>query len=57
MKTQQIIGEIHYTADVQEIFDVGIFENVVNAVVVTNEIEKLKDIITFPGNVFKRMEK
>jgi uncharacterized protein (TIGR03032 family) len=57
MKTQKIIGEIHYTADVQEIFDVGVFENVVNAVVVTNEIEKLKDVITFPGNVFKRMEK
>ena len=57
MKTQKIIGEIHYTADVQEIFDVGVFENVVNAVEVTNEIEKLKDVITFPGNVFKRMEK
>jgi uncharacterized protein (TIGR03032 family) len=57
MDTKRIIGEINYTGDIQELFDVGVLENVANAVVVTNEIEQMNDLITFPGNVFKRIEK
>lgn len=57
MKTMQVVGELNYTQDIQELFDVQILENTRNAVVVCSEIEQLSDIITFPGNVFKRMPK
>ena len=55
MKTKVILGEINYTQDIQELFDVQILENTKNAVVITHEVEQLNDIITFPGNVFKKM--
>jgi uncharacterized protein (TIGR03032 family) len=57
MKTNTLIGELNYTGEIQELFDVQVLENSKNTVVITSEIEKLNEIITFPGNVFKRIEK
>ena len=56
MKTKKIIGEINYETDVEEIFDVQILENTQNPVVISSQLEKLNDIITFPGNAFWKSE-
>ncbi|MFM6935734.1 MAG: TIGR03032 family protein [Flavobacteriales bacterium] len=56
MKTKSILGELNYTSDIQELFDVQIIDNTKNAVVIPHEIEQMSDIITFPGHVFKRVE-
>jgi uncharacterized protein (TIGR03032 family) len=56
MKTSTIIGEINYTSDIQELFDIQVLENTSNAVIISKEIEQFKNIITFPGNVFKKSE-
>ncbi len=54
MNTLTVKGEINYTAAIQELYDVQILENVANAVIITKEIEEYRNIITFPGNVFKK---
>jgi uncharacterized protein (TIGR03032 family) len=56
MNTLTIKGEINYTADVQELYDVQILEDTANAVIITKEIEEYRNIITFPGNVFKKLD-
>jgi uncharacterized protein (TIGR03032 family) len=52
MDKKQILGEVNYETDVEEIFDVQILENTINPVVITSQIERMNDIITFPGNAF-----
>ena len=56
MNTLKVIGEINYTAAIQELYDVQIIENTANAVIITKEIEEYRNIITFPGNVFKKTD-
>ncbi len=56
MKTYTVLGEINYTADIQELYDVQVIENAPNALIITNEIEEYNDIITYPGNVFKKKQ-
>ena len=56
MNTLTILGEINYTAAIQELYDVQILENAANAVIITKEIEEYRNIITFPGNVFKKTD-
>lgn len=55
MKTFKVLGEINYTDEIQELFDVQILENTSNAVIITRELEDYRNIITFPGNVFKKV--
>ena len=56
MQTFTVLGEVNYTADIQELFDIQILENSANAVIITKEIEEYRNIITFPGNVFKKLD-
>jgi uncharacterized protein (TIGR03032 family) len=56
MNTLTVLGEINYTAAIQELYDVQILENTANAVIITKEIEEYRNIITFPGNVFKKTD-
>jgi uncharacterized protein (TIGR03032 family) len=56
MQSLSIIGEINYTAAIQELYDVQILEDTANAVIITKEIEEYRNIITFPGNVFKKLD-
>jgi hypothetical protein len=56
MQSLRIIGEINYTTDIQELYDVQILEDTANAVIITKELEEYRNIITFPGNVFKKLD-
>jgi uncharacterized protein (TIGR03032 family) len=56
MDKKEIIGEINYESDVEEIFDVQILENTINPVVITSQIERMNDIITLPGSAFWKNE-
>ncbi|MBM3186129.1 MAG: TIGR03032 family protein [Bacteroidetes bacterium] len=57
MNEKKVIGEINYESDIEEIFDVQILENTENPVIITSQLEKVNDIITFPGNAFWKNEK
>jgi uncharacterized protein (TIGR03032 family) len=56
MKKRSIVGELNYENEVEEIFDVQILENAQNPVIITKQIEKYNDVITFPGNAFWNSE-
>jgi uncharacterized protein (TIGR03032 family) len=56
MVKKEILGEINYETDVEEIFDVQILENTANPVVISSQIERMNDVITFPGNAFWKSE-
>lgn len=56
MNEKKVIGEINYESDIEEIFDVQILENTENPVIITSQLEKVNDIITFPGNAFWKNE-
>jgi uncharacterized protein (TIGR03032 family) len=52
MNKKEVVGEINYECDIEEIFDVQILENTVNPVMISSQQEKVNDVITFPGNAF-----
>ena len=56
MIKKEIIGEINYETDIEEIFDVQILENTENPVIISTQLEKINDVITFPGNAFWKNE-
>lgn len=56
LNKREVIGEINYESDVEEIFDVQILENTENPVIISSQLEKINDIITFPGNAFWKNE-
>jgi hypothetical protein len=51
------IGEINYLDTVEEIFDVQLIEGFLKPVILTQNDERHKEIITFSGNVFWRKPK
>jgi uncharacterized protein (TIGR03032 family) len=54
--TNEIIGQIDYTATVEEIFDVKVLENTIHPAILTNELETFNQIVTYPGNKFWKKE-
>ena len=56
MNKKEVIGEINYETDIEEIFDVQILENTENPVIISSQLDKINDIITFPGNAFWKNE-
>ncbi len=56
MNKREVIGEINYENDIEEIFDVQILENTENPVIISSQLEKINDVITFPGNAFWKNE-
>ena len=51
------IGEINYLDTIEEIFDVQLIEGFLKPVILTQNDERHKEIITFSGNVFWRKPK
>lgn len=47
----ELLGELSYETDVDEIFDVQIIEDAVSTVIISSQLEKMNEITTFPGNV------
>lgn len=52
MDSKEVMGEINYESDVDEIFDVQVLENTRNPVIISAQLERMNDIITFPGQAF-----
>ena len=57
LKRRQMLGEIRYLADVEEIYDVQAIEGFKTPAILNSLTEEYKEIIVFPNNVFWRKGK
>lgn len=52
----ELIGGLNYTSSVEEIYDVKIIENCISPVILTDELESYREIVTFPGHKFWKQD-